>query len=69
MDTGATKGDELTEYALRRGNGTMDIRSFGGTEYLCSAEQWARDQQTLDVRVFRRLVVIEDWAEVPIRDL
>ena len=32
--TGAMNGDDLTEYALRRGYGTMDIRSPGGTEHL-----------------------------------
>jgi hypothetical protein len=31
------EGDELTEYALRRGDGTMDIRSPGGTERLLRA--------------------------------
>ncbi len=31
------KGDELTEYALRRGHGTMDIRSPGGTGHLYPA--------------------------------
>jgi hypothetical protein len=31
---------------------------------------WARDQQALGARVFRRrVVVIEDWAEVPISGL
>jgi hypothetical protein len=34
MNTGAMKGDEHTEYALRRGDGTMNIRSPGGTEHL-----------------------------------
>ena len=29
----------------RRGDGTMDIRSPGGTEYLYLVEQWARDHQ------------------------
>lgn len=70
MDTGAVKGDELTEYALRRGEGTMNIRTAGGTELLYPAEQWFWDQQALGARVFRRrVVVVEDWAEVPISDL
>lgn len=30
-------GDELTEDALRLGDGTVDIRSPGGTEYLYPA--------------------------------
>jgi hypothetical protein len=48
----------------------MDIRSPGGTERLYPAEQWARDQQALGARVFRRrVVVVEDWAEVPISHL
>jgi hypothetical protein len=64
------EGDKLTEYALRRGDGTMDIRSPGGTEHLYPAEQWSRDQRALSARVFRRrVVVVEDWAEVPISHL
>jgi hypothetical protein len=64
------KGDELTEYALRRGDGTMDIRSRGGTEHLYPAEQWARDQRALITWVFRcRVVVVDVWAEMPISDL
>lgn len=37
MDTGATKGDELAEYAIRRDDGTRHIRSPGGFEQLCPA--------------------------------
>jgi hypothetical protein len=40
------ESEEFTEYALRRGDGTMDIRSLGGTEHLYPVEQWARDQHT-----------------------
>jgi hypothetical protein len=48
----------------------MDIHSPGGTVHLYPAGQWARDQQALDARVFRRrVVVIDDWAGVPISDL
>jgi hypothetical protein len=38
MDTGAMKGDDLTGYALRRDDGTMNIRSADATEYLYPAE-------------------------------
>ena len=70
MDPGAMKSDELTEYALRRGDCTMDIRGPGGTEHLYPAEQWTRDQQALSARAFRRrMLVIEDRVEVPISDL
>jgi hypothetical protein len=40
------KGDEFTEYALQRSDGTMNIRSSGGTEHLHRAEQW-QDHQAL----------------------
>jgi hypothetical protein len=57
--------DELTEYALRREDGTMVIRTPGPTEALYPAEHWARDQRALGQRVFRRrVIVVEDWAEL-----
>jgi hypothetical protein len=60
------EGDELTEYALRRGDGTMDIRSpaLATPRRLYPVEHWAKNQRALGARVFYRKVVrVEDWSE------
>ena len=58
-------GDETTEYALQRPDGTMAIRTPGTTEALYPAEHWVRDQLALGQRVHRRrVIVVEEWAEI-----
>jgi hypothetical protein len=56
---------EITEYALPTEAGFMAVRIPAGTERLYPAERWVRDQQALGQRVLRRrIIVVEDWAEV-----
>lgn len=55
---------EVIEYAARTTDGDLVVRASHRGE-LYTAEQWARDQLALGSRVLRRrIVVVEDWAEV-----
>jgi hypothetical protein len=57
---------EVTEYAARTIDGDVVIRSTAGEDPKYPAARWARDQQALGSRVQRRrIIVVEDWAEVP----
>jgi hypothetical protein len=58
--------DEVTEYAARTVDGGLVIRSSQGEDPKYPAARWARDQQALGSRVQRRrVIVVEDWAEMP----
>lgn len=60
--------EELTEYAARNADGEWETRQSRRGE-LYPAEQWARDHLALGSRVLRRrIVVVEDWAEVEPHD-
>ena len=57
---------EVIEYAARNVDGVLQIRSSGEADPLYPAEQWAPvAERALGSRVFRRrVIVLEDWAEV-----
>jgi hypothetical protein len=58
--------EEVTEYAAYNVDGGLEVRTAHPGD-LYPAEQWARDHQALGSRVLRRrVIVVEDWAEMPV---
>jgi hypothetical protein len=59
------EAEHIIEYAARTIDDEWEFRATCPGE-LYSAAQWARDHQALGSRVLRRrIIVIDDWAEMP----
>jgi hypothetical protein len=61
-------GEQVLEFAARAIDGGVEIRTTRDENPQYPVAQWARDQQALGARVQRRrIVVLEDWADLPPR--
>lgn len=61
-------GKEVIEYAARNQDGDWQIRTTRSGEFY-PAGRWAQDQQALGARVLRRrVIVLEDWIEIPVNN-
>jgi hypothetical protein len=59
-------GEHVVEYAARTIDGGVEIRTTHDGDAKYPAERWARDQQALGARVQRRrIIVVDDWADLP----